>query len=243
MASPYPHLSKAPIAEAVIEFRTLPRPDLSLTHLQELASALQPRFPKQTLLRQAELSVNLPPQGNPTAEPKAHDHGLLLQSEDQKVIVRIATDNFAYSRLAPYTSWTEVFQQAFPLWQQYAQAAGPLAVSRYAVRYINQMDLPADDPGKYLTAPPQAPIPLPQKGFASRMVLEDERRSCTAVVTQATAPAPPRGRLQLLLDIDVFREGSWKSDEISEASFEGLHDLKNEIFFANLTQPTIERYT
>ncbi|MGN6592010.1 MAG: TIGR04255 family protein [Terriglobales bacterium] len=242
MAQPRPHLSKAPIAEAVIELRTLPRPEAALPCLQELAATLQARFPKQTLLREAEVALNLPAVGAPTAEPKAHNHGILLTSADSKVVIRLASDNFAYSRLAPYTSWEEVIQEAFPLWQQYARTAVPRAVSRYAVRYINQMDLLGDDAARYLEALPQPPVSLPQKGFTCRMILDDPQRSCTVVVTQATAPAPPRGTMKLLLDIDVFREGSWAVAEISPASFTPLRELKNQVFFASLTDAAVERY-
>lgn len=48
--------------------------------------------------------------------------------------------------------------------------------------------------------------------------------------------------MKLLLDIDVFREGSWAVAEISPASFTPLRELKNQVFFASLTDAAVERY-
>ncbi|HEY8054569.1 MAG TPA: TIGR04255 family protein [Terriglobales bacterium] len=241
MTAPYPHLSKAPIEEAVLEIRTRPRPDAGFEEIRELAASLRDRFPGESLIRQAEVVVNPAEQVLQTAQ-QGRDYGLLLKSADGRTVVRLSLDNFAYSRLAPYTSWDEMFPTAFALWTQYMAKAEPQEVSRYAVRYINGLDLPAADLADYLTTPPVAPVPLIPTGFITRLLLQDTRRSCSAALTQATAPAAPRDRLLLLVDIDVFREGTWPAASLSADSFVPLHDLKNDIFFASVTPPTIERY-
>jgi len=136
--------------------------------------------------------------------------------------------------------------EAFRLWEIYVDAAKPRQVSRVAVRYINQMQLPAvKDLGEYLTAPPQLPEPIPQtvRDFLTRVNVRDDRRNASAVIVQALEPQIDPKTISLLLDIDAFREMNEKSDDPGLVLvFEHLRELKNDIFFASITEKIVEKY-
>jgi uncharacterized protein (TIGR04255 family) len=155
-------------------------------------------------------------------------------------------DGFTFSKIVPYTTWDKVFGEAFRLWKVYVHGARPRQVSRVAVRYINQMRLPAvKDLGEYLEAPPQVPPPTPQtiQEFLTRVYVRDDRRYASAVIVQALEPPLDPSQISLLLDIDAFREVTLKPDDPELPFIFGeLRKLKNEIFFASITEKIAERY-
>ncbi len=64
-------------------------------------------------------------------------------SEDEVKLVQFRLDGFTFNRSKPYTSWEQVFPEAFGLWKEYVSLAAPEFVNRIAVRYINRLDLPS----------------------------------------------------------------------------------------------------
>jgi uncharacterized protein (TIGR04255 family) len=155
-------------------------------------------------------------------------------------------DGFTFSKIEPYTTWEEVSLEAFRLWKVYVEAAKPKGISRVAVRYINRMRLPAvKDLGEYLEAPPQLPSPIPQsvREFLTRVYVRDDKRNTSAVIVQALEPRIDPNALSLLLDIDAFREVSEAPDDPGLPSvFQELRELKNDIFYASITEKIVEKY-
>src|SRR6266542_3893982 len=158
----YPHLSKAPIVEAAMDFRVKLPADFKLDAFQTMRSHLAteyPGFEEQQIVQQM-----IRPQPGSAAEVSTRfsgTHGYRLISGDGKNVVQLRRDGFTFSRLTPYTKWEEVFAEAWRLWVLYVEASEPLEVSRIAVRYINRMlfPLPFSNPEEYLKAPP-----MPAKG-------------------------------------------------------------------------------
>src|SRR4029077_18354423 len=89
--------------------------------------------------------------------------GYRFSAADGRQLVQFRLDGFTFSRLAPYTQWETVFEEASRLWRVYETAAPLEEVSRIAVRYINLLPLPASkvqDFSPFLTAPPPVPKDL-----------------------------------------------------------------------------------
>jgi uncharacterized protein (TIGR04255 family) len=99
--------------------------------------------------------------------------------------------------------------------------------------------------GEYLEAPPQLPGPIPQRirEFLTRVYVEDDGRNASAVIVQVLEPRIDPNAISLLLDIDAFRELNESPDDPGLLSVFGLlRELKNEIFFATITEKIVERY-
>jgi uncharacterized protein (TIGR04255 family) len=68
-------------------------------------------------------------------------------------------------------------------------------------------------------------------------------RGISAILIQALERPLDPSTVQVLLDIDAFRESVFPAEEPSLLQiFEQLRKLKNEIFFASLTERTVEMY-
>ncbi|MGH9392730.1 MAG: TIGR04255 family protein [Terriglobales bacterium] len=158
---------------------------------------------------------------------------------EHATVVQLRRGGFTFSKLRPYTAWEEVTAEALELWVRYAEVARPQRLTRLAVRYINDMTFPMAPAARYLSAPPVVPSPIPPKigEFFSRVVILDQESNTTAILVQAQGPQPEPDRLRLLLDIDVFHQGQVPMDrESCAARMQSLRELKNAIFFANITE-------
>ncbi len=99
--------------------------------------------------------------------------------------------------------------------------------------------------GRYLEAPPVLPTPIPQalREFLTRVRVEDEKRNASAVIVLALEPGVDPHAISILLDVDAFREVNTRpDDETLPNKFEELRQLKNEIFYASITEATAEMY-
>src|SRR5215472_5554563 len=113
--SEYPHLRHAPITEAVIDFRVEP---VGALGLEALTKAVTERghfgyAPKGYVVRsEFGFSVNVQAEPKVAHGGRATNLGLRLHSQDDKYIAQVRVDGFTLSRLAPYESWRNLFQEA-----------------------------------------------------------------------------------------------------------------------------------
>lgn len=242
MAQPR-HLDRAPIREAVFDVRVDRAEAAALDDLRDLAESLED-FPTVQHTYRAEVGIEVREKGEFTREDRAAPHGLRVISSDQTRILQLRLDGFSYSRLAPYTSWDQLREEAAAYLHPYAEVMDGVEATRLALRYINHLRLPypTADLAEYILGLPELPGEWPQtvESFLYRVTLSDESDS-SAHVSHALVDDVDEDRIGVIFDIDAFREGSFAigEDEFWE-TFEELHDLKNRIFFGGITERTAE---
>ncbi len=245
----YPHLSKAPIVEAVIDFRVKLPSDFKLDAFQPLRTQLAkgyPGFEEQQIVQQ--MIKQEPGSAAEVSTRFSGIHGYRLLSTDGKNVVQLRRDGFTFSRLNPYTNWDEVFAEAWRLWVLYVEASEPLEVSRIAVRYINRMlfPLPFSNPEEYLKAPPMTAEgwPTEMSAFLSRVVMREAESNVSVNVIQALEPqVPGQSDDALIFDIDAYEDVSLPSDDVTiRERFGKLREMKNRVFFKGLTTKAIDLF-
>jgi uncharacterized protein (TIGR04255 family) len=243
MARPRAHLSNAPIAEAVIDFRVLRREAITAEQFGDLSAAVGVEYANRSPMTSIEARFGI--EGGRPVDPVQLQAAVGWAYQAQSAIAQFRVDGFTFSKLEPYTTWEQVFGEAGRLWRIYVQISQPPEISRLAVRYINRLRLPAPaELGQYLEAPPVLPPPIPQtvREFLMRAVVEDGI-GASAILIEALEPALDPSTVPLLLDIDAFREVSLRPDDATVAGvFEQLRRLKNDIFFATVTERTVEMF-
>lgn len=244
MARPRVHLAHAPIAEAVIDFRVLRREGVSVDQFSDLTRLIGPQYGQATLMQSIEARFGID-RGIPVSPTQVQSAvGWLYRMAG--AVVQFRTDGFTFSKLEPYTTWEDVFSEANRLWNIYLEIARPLETKRLAVRYINRLRVPGPaDLRDYLAAPPILPPPIPSaiREFLTRVLVLDSVRDASAILIQALEASLDPATIQLLLDIDAFREVALPPEDSSLTGiFEQLRSLKNDIFFASVTEKTVEMY-
>ena len=244
MARPRAHLAHAPIVEAVIDFRVLSRDDITVNEFAQLKGLIGPHYDEGALMQSIQGRFGID-QGKPIRPTQVQSAvGWIYKTGGAVAQYRI--DGFTFSKLAPYTTWGEVFGEAQRLWGIYLQVARPRETKRLAVRYINRLRVPGRaDLREYIEAPPVLPPPIPSeiREFLTRVVVVDSVRNASAILIQALEPSLDPATTQILIDIDAFREVALPGEDSSLPEiFEKLRALKNDIFFASLTEKTVEMY-
>ena len=241
----YPILKKAPITEALIDIRVKLPSDFDVKNINAIYESIKNQYPGTHEQKISEVKF----------EPKAKDivksskpeiNGYRYVSSDKKQIVQARLDGFTFSRLHPYINWEELRDEAYRLWQLYKDITSPESITRVAVRYINNLNIPMPirDFSDYLTAPPTVPEGLPQgvTSFLTRIVIHEPSSGANAIITQVleqivTDKAP------IILDIDVFRlQPKGVEEKDAWEIIENLRHFKNRIFFKSITKNLREMY-
>src|SRR5436190_423409 len=240
------HLSRAPIVEAVVDVRAKTRAGFKPDTLLEVHGQLLPAYQHKEEMNHLEFGF-FQAAGKP---PEQHvkdlgNLGYRFITSDRLQIVQFRTDGFSFSRLAPYTRWEELFEEASRLWAIYEKAAPLEEATRLAVRYINRLPLPANkvqDFSPFLTAPPPVPKELNVllSHFLTRVTVREPASPIDAHIVQAIQPAPSEEVISVILDIDVFETGAFAPNgEVILPRFAALRDVKNRLFFASLTEQAV----
>ena len=245
MATPK-HLRKAPIKEALIDVRIEPITAVPADTFRALTTVLADGYPVAKDLGAAHATIQI--QGGTRVITEVEQlgiQGVRLDSADGKTVVQFRADGFTLNRLKPYQDWRTLWEEAKRLWPVYVAHLHPATVTRLALRYINELQLPLEpeeDFDLYLTAPPNVPTNLPQQlsEFAIRVHLHGPSNLHALVTQRFKSVERP---VKVLLDIDAYRVGQFSVDaDTIEPVFAQLHDFKNSIFFSYITERTVRLY-
>jgi uncharacterized protein (TIGR04255 family) len=245
--SEHPNLPRAPIIEALIDFRVEADPTLAVDDLRKLADVLGAEAYPEV---RAQKTVNATLQVESETEPvvSSRDHiGFALKSADQLRVIQAQRGGFTFSRLPPYANWNDLISGAKVAWEKYVQIAKPRRVTRLAVRTINRIELPqpTGDLREWIRIVPDIPAALPQtiNDMFVRFVVPVPAEQATVILTEAL-PAQPltADRVSAILDVDVFREAEFPLDDRLWAALEPLRRVKNDFFFQCLTPRTLELF-
>jgi len=239
-----PHYSKAPITEAIIDIRVRLPERVRLDDLERLHGVIRADYPGKSSRSLFQGRFEAEEKGVSASAIKK-PMGFLFKSRDEKQIVQARLDGFTMSRLAPYESWEPFRDEARRMWTLYRDAVNPDAATRIAVRYINRIDvpLPCGDLKDYFRTVPEVAPGLPQllSGLFMQLTIPQNDIGCTTILTEALIEPTTPEVTSVVLDIDLFRsENVPQGDPELWALFETLHDRKNHVFEACITNKTRE---
>jgi uncharacterized protein (TIGR04255 family) len=246
------HLPHAPISEAVIDLRVKCPPDVTFDAVARAFRDPPFGYQQKGFVVTGAWGISINPNADEIATP-AHSTakriGLRLHSADEKYVALVSTEGFSLSRLEPYESWGQLVSEATKLWDAYRARLGPLAITRAATRYINDLRLPmkhGESFGKYVSTFVEIPPALPQgiTSFVQRFVLLDEPSRARVVLSVAWDGVQRNdGRIALILDIDAQTEVDIdRMDDSIWTRLTQLRDLKNRCFFGSITEDCVELY-
>src|SRR5262245_24558137 len=96
------HLNRAPIAEAVIEFRVRSATPVSLETLSALSANCAPEYPIEDRVQSVAATLGIQ-DGKPMTDAQYSQLGFRRKTRDQHDVVQFRSDLFAFSQLHPYT--------------------------------------------------------------------------------------------------------------------------------------------
>lgn len=238
---------KAPIEEALLDFRVERSAPVGPTVVDPFLDAVASEFPGRQQRIEFESRLELDIHGIQKFANDRRHTGWVLKSGDGRHVVQPTVDGLTISQLKPYSRWEDLLEIARRLWGVYASTSQPLNLTRISTRFINRIVIPAltfrfDE--WFQTGPKLGPgVPDQVTELLMRMVVKDADGTSAAIVTLVTQPPDELSRTPVIMDIETFTplslspadSGIW--DEVDK-----LHDFKNRVFFGSITEKTKELF-
>lgn len=246
MSSPVDrHYEHAPITEAVIELQCELPPETRTSDLLKVCDQIKSDYPKKSDQHEAQVVLDVLA-GNSSSAQRLIGYRLL--SHDERQIVQVRLNAFAFSRLAPYDRWETMRAEAVRLWTIYRNSLSPARITRIGVRYINRVDVPSQNPDQgidldqYFETAPRIAASLPQRmtNFFMRLQIPINGTGATAIVTETAVQSPTAGLVSTILDIDTFVQTDHFDEESAWKAADFLRDQKNKFFEACITDKVRE---
>ena len=231
---------KAPILEAVLEFRW--SPSKSLDELKAvLTSAAFDGFGEPKPRVQIDATVDL---DTNTLSHEQRQLGYEVAQRDGSEIVFLEGQKFVFVKRAPYDRWESFSDRAMKLLDATTSSLNITEFSRVGTRFVNRIDVPDGGEDGYNTddyVTVRFDGPREDKGiieeFQMRVVKSSEKEGLRYALVIATTKSPLPDHSAILLDIDVFTlqpvltSGGKLLKMLGE-----MRDEKNDIFMKCLTE-------
>lgn len=236
----FPHLSKAPIIEAIIDLRIKTESKWESEIFREGLSKELPDYP--IIEPQRIIRVETMAKKDEVPQAAATDLGLrgfFFRSEDRLHVAQFQREGFSFSRLKPYLDWEHLVSEAQRLWNIYQKHISIQSITRLGVRFINTIDDPlGKEISTYLVNAPEPPCNSEWTfhEFLHRDVFEVPNTPYTVILTSAMKPESTK--VQYVVDIDVFTKSALEFDVIWGEHLNQMRNLKNKMFFGGI-QPSI----
>jgi len=243
----YTIFPNAPITEALFDIRIESLDSLALSNLEQFHESIKLRFPEKQQRVAFKANIKLAPEGPTTEIPTSEPDGYLFRSLATNKIVQARLNGFTFNKLKPYENWQAFKLEAQELWNLYYRIAGPLKITRLALRYINRIDipLPFNTFKDYILTLPEVSPALPQalSGFFMQLAIPNPDIEANAIINETIENVSANQRLALIFDIDVFRDVNIIENKLEIwDTFDQLREFKNNIFFSSITEKTKELF-
>ena len=239
-ANPTTRYANAPIMEAILEVSVLRTEPISLEELSNVIEIGEDYSERIALMvASGQMSVGK----QVSASASSHQIGYQFVSKDKMRVVHCKTDGLAFSRLPPYTEWSQVFKEFKLHWACYVKNVMPDTVTQVAVRYINRFDLPGPraELNEYFRTYPEVSTDIRDDliGFMNQLQIPQPDIKAHAIITQARVAPPTEGVISVLLDIAITMPLNVKAteDAILEP-MKALRQRKNQLFEACIQPAT-----
>lgn len=164
-------------------------------------------------------------------------------SADQKDKLDISTDGITYTSESVYTGWNNFKQTVIKYLDFFKPILESITIRRTSIRFINQFEFSEfEDPTEYFNTVISStkedillPFPLMKYGF--RLTL-DVKEGVYSIINQNVDKKTDK--FIYVFDIDVLNRNNllYTSDAMGN-TLDELRNIKNEIFFGNITKKTL----
>lgn len=240
----FPHLNRAPIVEAVLEFRARAGDGWSKEAvLAGLEQALPEYSERETQgLLQAEFR-HVPAV---TSEARVSDLGWVgyrVRTADGARVADFQRDGFRFAWLGKYESWEAFEAEGYRLWAIHRAVASPIATHRLGVRFINRIELKLGEQVKDVLSNPPAGPPSPH--FEPQSFLDQHRYVVPGTsygVTVICALQTGGDSDAVIIDVDASVESLLVEDSEIVRHLPALRWLKNRMFHSLVKPSCLERF-
>lgn len=245
MKNSWPQLKYPPIILALVQMK-YHKEDIKLENFHPFDEKIKKRLP--SLVKNIHTNINV--HGSPVlgvsklnATSKAEVTSYTYLSEDQKTKLTIACDTITYQDEHQYSSWENLKNEIKYYLDIFREILDQSVINRLSIRFINKFDFDDfEDPTMYfntlVSSSNETGFPFPLLKYGFRLMLTVPDSNIYSIVNQNLES---ENKYHYIFDIDVLD----KQNIVFEVAtiltnLEALRQIKNQIFFSNVTQKVIE---
>jgi uncharacterized protein (TIGR04255 family) len=235
----------APIIEATVTFSATFGTPLTSDDLERYGPLVAHVLPNQQKREEFETAVRIEANA-PIFQNTTHQF-LAYSSADEKDIAQVRLNSFSFSRLKPYTRWTEFLAGALTGWRVYRDIFKPKTVSRISLRYLNQIDLPNPfTVEKYfmtrILLPRGVPHVVTDAMFSCS--ISDQNNISSHVTFFVNRQTATTDSVSVMFQVESRRDltDADNGDDSINIIMEQLRECKNKLFFRSLRKETKEMF-
>lgn len=194
------------------------------------------KFPKSTKIPLGHSSVS--------GETDTRRVGHAYISKDNKEQLRLTNEDITFTSERDYEGWGKFMESVMKYLTILEPVLSKLNIKRTSIRYINQFQFEEfDDPSQYvktlITTSENGSMPYPLLRYGFKLTL-DIKENIYSIVNQSVDKKNDN-EFVYIFDIDVLNntEYLYNDSQVADLLSE-LRDIKNNIFFSNLTDKVIE---
>jgi uncharacterized protein (TIGR04255 family) len=166
-------------------------------------------------------------------------------SVDQKVKLEILDNTITYIDERPYQGWVNFKESSLKTLMALSGILNNLEITRTSIRFINRFTFENfDNPAEYfktlISSSEDNVLPYPLRQYGFRLLMDIPDSDIYSIVNQNVENVRANSYIYTF-DIDVLdMQHLLFEKETLAVNMEKLRDVKNEIFFNNITQKTID---
>ncbi|HCF38116.1 MAG TPA: hypothetical protein DER56_03435 [Thermosipho africanus] len=244
----WPNLNNPPVVAAIFQLKYVAK-ELSINSFLTLDSQIKNNLPHRS--DNIHVGIDLGNSSIPLgvssihAKSDAKINSYVYSSEDKKTKLEITENSVTFIDESPYIGWSHFKESATKFFNILSEILNKTKIVRTSIRFINRFSFEKfDSPEEYFntlissTNDGELPYPVQQYGFKIIMVVPNS--NIHSIVNQNVEVVPP-SPFNYTFDIDVLDKDEYPFNIviITEKS-ESLREIKNKIFFENITQKTID---
>lgn len=164
---------------------------------------------------------------------------------DQKIKLEISEDTITYIDESPYQGWDNFKGSALKSLSALSEILSNIEIVRTSIRFINRFSFDNfDNPQDYfrtlISGSEDNPLPFPLRQYGFRLLMDVPDSDIYSIVNQNVENLRTNSYIYVF-DIDVLdRQQLIFNIETLAENMETLRGVKNEIFFGNVTQKTLD---
>lgn len=164
-------------------------------------------------------------------------------SSDKRVRFEILEGQITYIDERPYLGWNFFIDSALSCMMVFSELLNNIEIKRTSIRFINRLSFSEfSNPQEYfntlISGTDDSPLPYPLRQYGFRLLMDIPQSEIYSIVNQQIETLNTESFLYIF-DIDVLdRQHYTFSKEELEKISGNLRNIKNEIFFNNITAKT-----
>lgn len=180
----------------------------------------------------------------PTSPPIAdvQKSGFILRCEPPcNRILQAKRGLLAFHLTKEHEPFANILKEFDEYWSLFQECTSSLNVTQVSLRYLNFISKEDDEkPDDLVTIITKSPFPMEESFFNQVKFKVPQDKTVTATIV--TTIGKEQGKLGIILDITLQRKYEQRSFENISKAFDGMREIKNNIFRDSITETTLNKY-